>query len=287
MTSVQRFRELINDRLTAAAEEIFRHFQTMISEYEAEINRQRRQLDIIWKPEIKLHRTDVQQQELVIKEEHQGLSSSVVQEHQEHPNIKEEGEAFLLTHFPVQNDDEEKSQLSQLHQRQTEENSESEPSGSSSTEQMKRTEADGEDCGFKCLSGSDGKTSYSSVAETEDNADWKETRKSQTDLNTMKKNASVNNIGYNTGTKYSCCKCGRRFGQKHHLQTHMRRHTGERPFGCTLCGKRFTQKGNLTKHLIVHTQKRPCSCPVCGETFAQRGNLTQHMTVHTREKLCW
>ncbi|CAK6980628.1 Hypothetical predicted protein [Scomber scombrus] len=296
MSSVQHFRELINEQLTVAAEEIFRHFQTMISEYEAEINRQRRLLDIVWKPEIKLHRTDVQQQELVIKEEHQGLSSRVVQEH---PNIKEEGKAFLLTHFPVHNDDEEKSQLSQLHQRQTEESSESEPPGSSSTEQMKITEADGEDCGgpetarmsvsgFKCLSGSDDKTSYSSVAETEDNAgDWKETRKSQTDINTMKKNASVNNIGCNTGTKYSCCKCGRRFGQKHHLQTHMRRHTGERPFGCTLCGKRFTQKGNLTKHLIVHTQKRLCSCPVCGETFAQRGNLTQHMTVHTREKLCW
>ena len=57
MTSGQRLRELINERLTAAAEEIFRHFQTTISEYEEEINRQRRLLDIVWKPEIKLHRT--------------------------------------------------------------------------------------------------------------------------------------------------------------------------------------------------------------------------------------
>lgn len=252
--------------------------------------------------------------------EHQEWSPSLVQEDPEHLHIKEEEEdfwtrqedvklqglqeggmtKFLLTHVPVRNDDEEEVQLSQLHQRQTEENREAEPPASCSAEQMKRKEADREDCGgpetarilvscFKCLSGSDVKTSHSSEVETEDNAGaWKETRKPQTDLNTMKNKVPVNDIGCKTGNKLlSCSKCGRRFGQKHHLQTHMRCHTGEKPFSCSLCGKRFTQKGNLTKHLTVHTREKPCSCPVCGERFAQRGNLTQHMTVHTREKLCW
>ena len=56
MSSVECLRELINERLTAAAEEIFRVFQETISEYEKEIDRQRRLLDIVWKPEIILNR---------------------------------------------------------------------------------------------------------------------------------------------------------------------------------------------------------------------------------------
>ena len=57
MSSVQCLRELINERLTAAAEEIFRVFQKTIVKYEGEIDRQRRLLDIVLKPEIKLRRT--------------------------------------------------------------------------------------------------------------------------------------------------------------------------------------------------------------------------------------
>ena len=56
MTSVQYLRELMNERLSAAAEEIFRDFQKTIVQYVEEIDRQRRMLDIVWKPEIKLHR---------------------------------------------------------------------------------------------------------------------------------------------------------------------------------------------------------------------------------------
>ena len=57
MSSVQCLRELINQRLTAAAEEIFAVFQKTIVEFEEEIDRQRRLLDVVWKPEIRLHRT--------------------------------------------------------------------------------------------------------------------------------------------------------------------------------------------------------------------------------------
>ena len=58
MSSVECLREFINERLIAVAEEIFGVFQTTIVEYEKEIDRQRRLLlDIVWKPEITLHRT--------------------------------------------------------------------------------------------------------------------------------------------------------------------------------------------------------------------------------------
>ena len=55
MSSSDGLREFVNERLTAAAEEIFRVFIKTVVEYEKEIDRQRRLLDIIWKPEIKLH----------------------------------------------------------------------------------------------------------------------------------------------------------------------------------------------------------------------------------------
>uniref|UniRef100_A0A3P8SM38 C2H2-type domain-containing protein n=1 Tax=Amphiprion percula TaxID=161767 RepID=A0A3P8SM38_AMPPE len=95
MSSVQNLRELINQRLTAAAEEIFTEFEKTIVQYEEEIDRQRRLLDNIWKPEIKLHTTDFLQQHVSADEvlsEHHRCNSSLDQENPEHPQIKQEQE---------------------------------------------------------------------------------------------------------------------------------------------------------------------------------------------------
>ena len=59
MSSVEFLREFVNERLTAAAEEIFRVFKQTIVEYEEEIDRQRKLLGVIRKHEIKLHRIGV------------------------------------------------------------------------------------------------------------------------------------------------------------------------------------------------------------------------------------
>ncbi|XP_047445827.1 uncharacterized protein LOC125010923 [Mugil cephalus] len=59
MSGSDSLRELIIERLTAAAEEIFGLFERTVVQYEEEIDRQRRLLDISRKPEIKLHRTDM------------------------------------------------------------------------------------------------------------------------------------------------------------------------------------------------------------------------------------
>ncbi|XP_008273902.1 uncharacterized protein LOC103352961 isoform X4 [Stegastes partitus] len=100
MSSVQNLRELINERLTATAEEIFTEFEKTIVQYEEEIDRQRRLLDIIWKPQIKIHTTDLPQpfvckEEEVLAEQkvfNQERNSNVDQEDPEPPQIKEEQE---------------------------------------------------------------------------------------------------------------------------------------------------------------------------------------------------
>lgn len=57
MPSAQYFKKFLNERLTAAAEEIFRAFEETIFEYEEELNRQRRLLDNASTPQGKVHRT--------------------------------------------------------------------------------------------------------------------------------------------------------------------------------------------------------------------------------------
>ncbi|XP_045889736.1 piggyBac transposable element-derived protein 3 isoform X2 [Micropterus dolomieu] len=100
MPSVESLREFVNERLTAAAEEIFGVFRKTVLEYEEEIDRQRRLLDIAWKPEIQLHRTELPQQHVCKEEEVladqqlcvQERNSSLDQEDPEPPQIKEEQE---------------------------------------------------------------------------------------------------------------------------------------------------------------------------------------------------
>lgn len=57
MASVETFRGFINERLSAAAEEIFRVFRNTVVEYEEEIDRQRRLLYLVSKPEEAVHDT--------------------------------------------------------------------------------------------------------------------------------------------------------------------------------------------------------------------------------------
>lgn len=56
MSSVVHLREFVNERLTAAAEEIFGIFKRALVEYEQQIYRQSKMSDAIRNPEIRLNR---------------------------------------------------------------------------------------------------------------------------------------------------------------------------------------------------------------------------------------
>ncbi|XP_030287034.1 uncharacterized protein LOC115589967 isoform X5 [Sparus aurata] len=155
MSKVQILRSLVKQRLTAAAEEICALFERTIAEYEEELcrsteqnQRHRNLLDSALTPQLRLHRADVQQLlfgQKKVSPEQQEWSSSLDQQDPEPPHIKDEQEELWIkqeeadiTEFTItlisvkhEDDDEEKPQSSQLHQRQT--------------EQME-TEADGQNC---------------------------------------------------------------------------------------------------------------------------------------------
>ncbi|XP_035864320.1 uncharacterized protein LOC116054120 [Sander lucioperca] len=106
MSSVQHLKQFVNERLTAAAEEIFGVFEKTIVEYEEEIGRQRRLLDIVCKPEITLLRIELPQPRVCKEEEVladqqqlciQERNSSLDQEEPEPPQIKEEQEELCVS----------------------------------------------------------------------------------------------------------------------------------------------------------------------------------------------
>ncbi|XP_007566616.1 zinc finger protein 2-like [Poecilia formosa] len=85
-------------------------------------------------------------------------------------------------------------------------------------------------------------------------------------------------------TTFRCSVCGQSFTLRGNLRIHMKIHSGERPHSCSICSKSFGRRASLVRHVRSHMGEKPFACMYCGHSFTEKGNLTVHLRTHTGER---
>ena len=75
-------------------------------------------------------------------------------------------------------------------------------------------------------------------------------------------------------------KCGKNFGTKDELKTHMQTiHTQESDFACRNCNKTFKEIDEMKKHELINSSMVAIKCDECSVSFSEQEELEKHITM--------
>uniref|UniRef100_A0A672ZEV8 C2H2-type domain-containing protein n=1 Tax=Sphaeramia orbicularis TaxID=375764 RepID=A0A672ZEV8_9TELE len=243
MSELQSLKVFVNQRLTAAVDEIFGQFEKTISEYEEKMERQSKLLDVILKPEIRLTRTGLGEKIFSCQFcDKRFIWQCQLRKHKCSSNSSYRQRRAVISQAKLLSN----SSTIQI-----------------KTEPNEEADADGDDCGR---------------SEEDNLVHMKDLKNRRLADKMTKQDFTISDRGGKTKT-HECSECGKTFGSRSRLKIHLRIHTREKPFSCSECGKGFTRKGYLLDHIKLHTGERPFSCPVCQKHFRLKSHVRRHVAV--------
>ncbi|XP_030609252.1 zinc finger protein 394-like isoform X1 [Archocentrus centrarchus] len=316
MCSVQYLREFIKERLTAACEEIFSEVQKTILQYEEEIDRQRKLLDISRTPDTNSRTIDLPKQHDCEEEEgldeqqvcNQERNSSLDQEDPEPPQIKEEQEEVCSSQegeqLGLKQEAEgliiwtDEGQLRLLEtiwkpekkldriDRQQKHICKEDPEPPQIKEKQVElcSSQEGEQVGLKQEVDTFLVTTiYEESNHSEQNPN-SEQLLSHSSTEAESQDQEESQHVESGSTRNAELKRSHSQRVDNSPLSESETDTKKNSLQCNICGKILHNRFNLTRHLRIHTGEKPYFCSTCGKRFADSSGVIKHMRVHTGEK---
>ncbi|XP_026200418.1 zinc finger protein 90-like [Anabas testudineus] len=308
--TLQSFNVFLTERLSAAAVDIYGFVERTLVDYQEEVHRTKmenqrlqRLLDLVYKPEIRLHRADSRQTNLprptqeVCAQEQQIQKECIFREAKEEPvtlPFKEERTELWTrsvetlaysnitdTKIVTVGEHKESQMPESLTQVTVGERSESEaPQSQTQVGEHMEYEIPPQ---HDQLLPSFGASLYTKKKTMFFCNICCQAFVEKAELKLHLAAHATNSLPKPTNKEFTCFVCGRITDTRSQMICHMRTHTGEKPFSCPVCGNRYKLKSHMKEHMRTHTGERPYSCYICGRSFNRSSTMSKHARIQHRE----